>query len=176
MQMSVGTIVTIVLLMAVLVLGIVLTQDIFKGAKSAVDLTEDQLIGEINKLFSEEKKLVIYPGTTEIEMERDKTWGIGIGVRNRLSGTPTAQNFNYNVSVDDPDIRDNCGINIHEVETWIRGKSGQGIPLPPGNEVQVEKVLFDIPENAPLCSIKIRVDIKIEGSTYDQDSFFLTIV
>ena len=48
MEMSVGTIVTIVLLMSVLILGIFLVQNIFKSAKGAVDLTDKQLKNEIN--------------------------------------------------------------------------------------------------------------------------------
>ena len=69
MELSVGTMVTIVLLVMVLILGIVLIQNIFKGAKGAVDLTNDQIRDELNKLFSEEKKVVIYPGTKRVEIK-----------------------------------------------------------------------------------------------------------
>ena len=59
MEMSVGTIVTIVLLVSVLVLGVVLITQILASAKGAVDLTDQQLKGELEKLFSEEKRLAI---------------------------------------------------------------------------------------------------------------------
>ena len=172
MEMSVGTIVTIVLLMSVLVLGIVLVQKIFGSARDAVDLTDSQLKEEINKLFSEEKKLVIYPGTTSIEMERGEKSGIGIGVINRLSGGETADEFEYEVFVSDNEVERNCGIDDDEVQDWIQGGSGEA-PLPYGNDIQVEKVLFNIPENSPLCAVKIRVTITIDGNNYDSDSFFL---
>ena len=51
MEMSVGTIVTIVLLMSVLILGIFLIKNIFSSAKNAIDLTDEQLNAEINELF-----------------------------------------------------------------------------------------------------------------------------
>ena len=174
MEMSVGTIVTIVLPVSVLVLGLLLIQNIFSSAKDAVDLTDNQLKDEIQKIFSEEKKLVIYPGTTEIEVERGETSGIGIGVRNRLRGDEEGV-FDYSLLVDDSDIRNNCGVDANEVESWIRGKEGSDIALPIGNEVQIERVLFDIPENAPLCSVKMRVKITVDKSNYATDSFFLTI-
>ena len=59
MEMSVGTIVTIVLLMSVLVLGIILIKNIFYGGIKIVDMTNEQLENEINKLFGEDKKLVL---------------------------------------------------------------------------------------------------------------------
>ena len=52
MEMSVGTIVTIVLLVTLLILGVVLIKNIFSSAKGVVDLTDQQLRSEISKLFS----------------------------------------------------------------------------------------------------------------------------
>ena len=47
MEMSVGTIVTIVLLMSVLVLGLVLITNIFSGATSSVKTIDDKVKSEI---------------------------------------------------------------------------------------------------------------------------------
>ena len=63
--MSVGTIVTIVLLVTVLVLGLVLVRTIFASAKGAVDLTDQQLRNELSKLFGEERRVSIFPGPRE---------------------------------------------------------------------------------------------------------------
>ena len=43
MEMSVGTIVTIVLLMAVLVLGLVLVRTIFKNSTESIDSIDEQV-------------------------------------------------------------------------------------------------------------------------------------
>jgi hypothetical protein len=176
MEMSVGTIVTIVLLVSVLVLGLILIRSIFDVGINAVDMTEDQIGNEMKKIFTEEKKLVIYPGTTEIEMKRGETWGVGLGVANRLKGDVRNQQFSYEVYVDDPDVRDNCGLNSNEVEEWIKGREGIDIPMPVGNDISVEKVLFEVPETAPLCSVKIRVQVKVDKANYASESFFMTIV
>src|SRR3989344_7228243 len=108
MEMSIGTIVTIVLLVSVLVLGLALVRNIFSSAKGVVDLTDQQLRGEIEKLFSEEKRLVIYPGTRLIEVEQGETGGVGIGIKNLLRGTTDANEFSYVVQVSDPDLRTKC--------------------------------------------------------------------
>ena len=49
MQMSVGTIVTIVLLMTVLILGLVLVRTIFGGAVENIDNIDQAVKNEINK-------------------------------------------------------------------------------------------------------------------------------
>src|SRR4030043_1883739 len=93
MEMSVGTIVTIVLLVSVLILGIVLIKNIFTSAKGVVDLTDQQLRDEVNKLFSEENKISIYPATRIIEIKQDTTDGIGIGIKNLLTGASGDKKF-----------------------------------------------------------------------------------
>lgn len=176
--MSVGTIVTIVLLMTVLLLGLVLVRSIFKGATNAVDLTDAQLTDQVNKLFSEDKSMVIYPGTSQIDMKRGDQSAIGIGVKNRLTGGVTNPKFNYKVFVDDPDVQKNCGVSSGTVQSWIQGATGNNIDFPIGDNTQIERVLFNVPQSAPLCSVKIRVEITLPSSgdaNYATDSFFMTI-
>ncbi|MFH1325511.1 MAG: hypothetical protein ABIH49_01920 [archaeon] len=176
MEMSIGTIVTIVILMTVLVMGLVLVRTIFSGATNAIDLTNAQLTDQINQLFSQDKKMVIYPGTNEIEMQRGEQSAIGIGIKNRLEGAGQNPTFNYDVSVEDPEVVENCGVDSNTIQSWIQGASGNNIDFPTGDDVQVEKVLFNIPSTAPLCSVKIRVKISTPNiPNYDSDSFFMTI-
>ena len=58
MEMSVGTIVTIVLLMSVLVLGLFLVQRVFSSGTGAIDSIDSQVQNEIQKLFSEEGRTI----------------------------------------------------------------------------------------------------------------------
>jgi hypothetical protein len=59
-ELSIGTIVIIVLAMSMLILGMVLVRNIFSGANNAIDMTQDELEGEISKLFVEDKRTVVY--------------------------------------------------------------------------------------------------------------------
>lgn len=175
MEMSVGTIVTIVLLMAVLVLGIFLVQKIFGSATGAIDLTDQQLREEINKLFSEERKLVIYPGTRFVEIKQGETDGVGIGIKNLLTGVSGTKKFNYNVEVSDPTIDTKCGIDADIAESWIAtGKEERDIPIAIG-DIAMGKVLLNIPVGSPLCTIRYRVNVDAEGDAYATDFFDIEV-
>ena len=74
MELSVGTMVTIVLLMIVLVLGIFFIQRIFKVANGAVDLTQQQLRDQLQKTFgSDDQRISIYPETRYVEIKQEST-------------------------------------------------------------------------------------------------------
>ncbi len=172
MEMSVGTIVTIVLLMGVLVMGIFLIQRIFASAKGAIDLTDQQLRDQINKLFSEEKMISIYPGTRFVEIKQESSDGVGIGIRNTLvGGVGGTATFNYDVYASD---MGNCGVSEQVAENWIIiGESEEDIPINSG-DYTIRKVLFEIPTGAPLCTMRftIRVDWKRGGGTGSDTDFF----
>ncbi len=79
MEMSVGTIVTIVLLMSALVLGLVLTRNIFTSTTDNVDTIDDQLKDEIQNLFgSGGKKLVVGLGGESTATVKQGTENFGV--------------------------------------------------------------------------------------------------
>ena len=58
-ELSMGTIVILVLAMTMLIMGLVLIKTIFSGAKYNVEQINQKVEGEIGKLFSEDKQIVI---------------------------------------------------------------------------------------------------------------------
>jgi len=175
MEMSVGTIVTIVLLVTLLILGVVLIKNIFTSAKGVVDLTDQQLRSEISKLFSEDTKLVIYPGTKMIEIKQGTTDGIGIGIKNLLEGTAGNTKFSYVVSASVPDLA-NCGVTKAVAESWITvGRIGTDLSIASG-DIRSTKVQFNIPVGSPLCTARFNVEVtQGNGVTYAGDSFDIII-
>lgn len=165
MELSIGTIVVIVLAMAMLILGIVLVQRIFKSATGAVDLTDEQLKNEINKLFGDEDELVIYPSSGFIEIKQEDTDGVGIGIQNLVTGVSGTQKFKYEVVVRD---LGNCGLDEDEILDWIViGKSESDIPIASGGFAS-QKILFQIPTGAPLCVVGFRVNVDVDkGNGYE---------
>jgi len=175
MEMSVGTIVTIVLLVTVLILGVVLIKNIFSSAKGVVDLTDQQLRDEINKLFSEEKRVSIYPGTRIVEIKQNTIDGIGVGIWNLLPGASSDKRFSYVVKVSDSDLQEKCGINEQTVESWITlGRAADDIAIASGDSIN-RKVLFEIPVGAPLCTIGFEIDVEVDGTIYTSDTFAIKI-
>lgn len=175
--MSMGTIVTIVLSISLLVVGIFFISQIGKVSKGVIDLTEEQLRDQINKLFSEESKLAVYPGTRFVEIKQETTDGAGFGIRNLLTGQAGTKTFSYEVVVadSDADLNTKCGINKQIALGWIvTGKSETSIPIASG-DYSVQKVLFEIPVGSPLCTIRYRVNVKADTSAYATDFFDVKI-
>jgi len=172
MEMSVGTIVTIVLLVTVLILGVVLIKNIFSSAKGVVDLTDTQLRDEINKLFSEENKVSIYPGTRFVEIKQASSGdGVGLGIRNLLTGASSNKKFSYDVSVSDSNLEEKCGINSQTAESWIStGEAEENIAIASG-DFAMQRITFDIPIGSPLCTIRYRVNVQADGASYATDFF-----
>ena len=174
-EMSVGTIVTIVLSVTLLVLGIFFVQQVFSSAKGVVDLTDQQLRNEINKLFSEEDRVSIYPSTRLVEIKQETTDGVGVGIKNLLTGASGSKLFSYEVAISDADLETKCGIDATEVTAWIvTGRAENDIPIPSG-DISTQKVLFEIPTGAPLCTIRFRINVQADGESYATDFFDLKV-
>ena len=168
MQMSVGTIVTIVLLMTVLILGLVLVRTIFSGAIENIGSIDQSVKNEINKLFAEDdsRKIIIYPPSREITIKKgdDDNRGFAFSIRN-VDITPGE--FTYEVFANDPDLRNRCNLNEVEIESWIQvGRTGS-ITIPPGSSMaDPEFVRFFIPENAPPCTVRYGINVEKDRIQY----------
>ena len=172
MELTMGTMVTIVLLVMALILGIFLVQKIFTGAVDVVGLTQQQLESEVNRLFAEEQKMVIYPSTRFVEIEQGEIGGVGIGIKNLLEGVTGTQTFSYEVVVSDAS---NCVETPEQIETWITtGKAEQNIPVPVG-ELSAQKVLIQPPVGSSLCTARFRVNVKAGETAYATDFFDVKI-
>jgi len=172
MEMSVGTIVTIVLLMTVLVLGIFFIQKIFGGGVNAIDSVNTEIENQINKLFSEEgKKLAVYPTSREIKVKKgDDPKGFAFSVKNK---EVESADFSYEVKADDVS---KCGsLTEAQADNFLLGGSGS-FSLGPGNELDVPRLVkFDLPETAPPCTIIYLLEINKGTEAYANADIFVTI-
>jgi len=172
MEMSVGTIVTIVLLMSVLVLGIFLVQKIFKTGTSAIDEVDKQIQTQINQLFAEEgNKLVIFPSSREVSVKKgDAPKGFAFSVENK---DVEQHDFNWEVSAQDVS---SCGaVTLEQADSWLLPSEGS-FPLGPGDSLTLaELVKFRIPETAPPCTIIYKLKVNSDEVPYDSGSVFVTI-
>ncbi len=178
MEMSVGTIVTIVLLMSVLVLGVFLIQNIFSGSKDAIDSVNNQVQSEISKLFAEEDlALVVYPTSRDITLKKgDDPRGFAFSVKNK--GVEQAV-FNFKVRADPEfEFTTRCGSSFSEAKANSYLLRGSGsFTLDKGNSLGLpELIKFSIPEDAPPCTIPYRLEV-FKGPTefYEGTTVFVTI-
>jgi len=171
-ELSIGTIVIIVLAMTMLILGLVLVKNIFSASTSIIDLTEDQLLDKIRDLFGDEKKLVAYPSNRHIEIKQGKVDGFGFGIKNLESSSLI---FSYEVIVSDTDVQTKCGVSDSQILSWIStGRAESGIPLSPG-EITVGKVLLTIPTGSALCTFRFRINVRHENGEYASELMDVTI-
>ena len=184
MEMSVGTIVTIVLLMSVLVLGLVLIRNIFTGATDSVNDLGDKVRGEINNLFADEgdnvvvklcsdKKAKIKAGTSD--------FGVAIGASTYDGSASSRTRLKYKVSLGTE--KDDCVEKIgranteklinQEIGTWLNFDDYDG-----PNSYAI--ISFNIPKGTTLCTQKILIDVKDEnqpaGSDLGGTSFKIEII
>jgi len=178
MELSIGTIVIIVLAMSMLILGLVLIRTIFTGAKYNVDTMNNKVRDEINKLFVEDKKMVVYLAGGEAKVNKGDSYGIAFGIKNLKTGTPEASTFLYDVTIANPDeVKKNCGINEAEALSWIKAGVGGNFQILPGETLANDATIikFQIPETAPLCIIRYNINVKADGAFYAGDSFDINI-
>jgi len=175
MEMSIGTLVTIVLLMSVLVLGFVLVQKIFGTAKGAIDMTEQQLYKKINELFSsdEGQRVMIYPQTRSLTIKKKKSDAFGWSVYNDHADE---ESFSAQVSV--TEIGTGCIMTETQAENLISlGKLRSDIRVASASRLtHPKKIIFDIPDTASVCQITYTLDVTDkEGAIYDSVDLLLTI-
>tara|TARA_Y100000034_G_C6709281_1_gene313213 strand:- start:42 stop:620 length:579 start_codon:yes stop_codon:yes gene_type:complete len=161
MSLSIGTIVIIVLAMTMLILGIMLVRTIFSGAKYNVDTTQLKVQNEINKLFTEDEKMVVYLANQKLDIKQGKDWGVGFGLKNLIRETTSSKKFDYEVSVnmDSVNLKNSCGgLTVKEAESWIKAGKSSSLTLSPG-ETGYDTIRFSIPEGAPLCFVRYSVTV-----------------
>jgi hypothetical protein len=173
-EMSMTTIVVVVLSMSLLIMGLVLVRSIFSGAQDISELTEEQVKGKIRGLFGDDRRLALFPDNRQVRVDRGDQNAFIVGIRNRIEGSGgNNEVFSYSVTGSDSG---NCGLSASELESFIQlGKSGSDIRVA-GDQLFGEKVVVKIPDTAPLCTFRYRITVlKGDGSTYDSGSMDIKI-
>ena len=183
MEMSIGTMVTIVLLMTVLILGLILIRGIFRGATDSVDAINDQVRSEIENLFNtEDKELVVSLGTKHTASVKQGTKDFGF-VFGFAPEDPTAlMNGNcwYNVDVVRPVGGDYCihlsGWTVSKIEDWfITGHTRVKFSEIQRN-VGYELIRLRMPENIPVCIQRFNIEVECQDGYSGQTYFDINII
>ena len=162
-SLSLSTIITVILSILVLILSIFLIQKTMCGAINGIDSLDDELMGELKKIYLTSDELVVIK-EKENKISRDVSYGVSFMVRNSES---TDTKFSYDIKVID---LGNCGINEDEAEKWIiLGKEGIfeiGI-----GDSKAGLIRYEIPKDAPLCNLRYRLEVKNSGDIHGTGIF-----
>src|SRR3989344_962627 len=156
-ELSISTIVIVVLAMSMLILRLVLIKNIFSGSTENVDQMNGKVKEQIRLLFQDESERVfLYLTDGMAVIKQGSTFGVAFMVRNTERGTASSQTFKYETVLDDDKIRENCkGVTKEIAEKWVKFGSGT-LSIMPG-EKDGDRIRIEIPEEAPLCVTKYRI-------------------
>ena len=164
LELSIGTIVILVLAMSMLILGLILIRAIFTGAKYNVETMNKKVEAEINKLFVEDQRAVLYLPNRIAEVKQGDEFGLGFGINNVIA----TQKFRWQVTVADDNIRRKCGVSEREAEAWITTGGTGSVEVASGQKY-TDIVRFNIPEGSvsdiSTCIIRYKLEIKKEDGT-----------
>lgn len=175
LELSIGTIVILVLAMSMLILGLVLVRTIFQGAKYNVETMNKKVEAEIGKLFVEDQRVVLYLPNREAEITMGDPYGLGFGIQNAIA----TQKFRWNVLVDDANIRKKCGVSDREAEDWIT-TGGSGSADIASGQKHFNLIRFNIPQGSvsdiSSCIIRYKLEIKTQDAQPYQTEVFDVVV
>lgn len=180
-ELSISTIVVIVLAMSMLILGLVLVRNIFQGSTDNVSEINNKVQDEVRKLFQEDTQKTTIRLTAETaKVTQGKEFGFAFGIKNTITGTPDQQTFRYHVDLADTpeNLKASCGVSPQIALSWVRFGQGNDIKISPG-EVYYDRIVLDAPTNAPLCTTKYNIIIEQLSNggyvRYAQPYFFVQI-
>lgn len=172
-ELSIGTVVIIVLAMSMLILGIVLIRSIFSGAKDSITQIDQGVKNEINKLFSEnaEKRLVLLPDSKIIKIEQGAT-GNGFVVSIRNKDDLNAKQFTYKILLESKGSCPNDPISgASPIANIVSGQTYTTGFLPAGQVMENPRhVRIDISDTAPLCTFTLKVLVD-EGTVANRGEY-----
>jgi hypothetical protein len=178
MEMSIGTVVTIVLLMSVLVLGLVLITNIFSGGEDLADKINEKALNQVDSIFkSEGAEIAIIPSDKLVSLKQgSNTNGFAFAINNK---EVSEKKFTYTIFIDPLfDLKAKCGsLTQTEATSWLLEKAGTiTLARSSSNSANPIKILFNVPETAPICTIPYTVNVKKDGETYAETKVYITIV
>lgn len=159
-ELSIGTVVIIVLAMTMLILGLVLVRNIFKGATDSVDTLNDKVKTEITNIFAEGgSKIAIRLGADKIAKVESGTdgFGIAVGAQTRDGSAVDNTNLKYYLEYTNDLSHGDCnGIEILD-HSFTARRSGTYQFEDTSGENGYVRLVFNIEEGAPECTQRIKI-------------------
>ena len=178
-ELSMSTIVVLVLAMSMLILGLVLVKTIFSTAQSSITGIDKGVKSAISDMFADKtKSIAVYPDERRIYIKQGAQGeGFAFSIRNK--GVED-QKYRYTLEADADNNFKICNINKATADGYMLIKTGT-LTVPASQIMEnPELVTFKIPETAHVCEIRYRININYAGGTagnglYVTDAIWLNI-
>ncbi|MEK6895990.1 MAG: hypothetical protein AABX12_00825 [Nanoarchaeota archaeon] len=155
LELSVGTIVVLVLGVTMLIIGMVLVRNIMCGALGLTSDINSKVRGEITRLF----------GSSQGEIECIGAVGDAVQMvpgqlNSAYCGINAEQAADYEINVISLEAEDASN---QEVQSWTRGGLGWKGRVAPGDSEPKRIVRFDLPNDAAEGLLTTKIEIKRNG-------------
>lgn len=178
-ELSIGTVVIIVLAMSMLILGLVLVRNIFTGATESVDILDDKVQNEIKNLFNDESSDVIVKLGSDRTAKIKPGTSVKVGIGARLPSGESLQDGNrlkFTLSLDELTTSQNCLRVLGKTKTEQIFRTNLNVPVPfldiDGSNAFGD-VEISVPEGTALCTQKVIVKVTdTQGNTLVGQTFF----
>ena len=181
-ELSIGTVVIIVLAMSMLILGLVLVRSIFRGATESVDDLNSKVKAQITSLFADtDAKVAVLLGNDKTARIKagSESFGIGIGAKTpdgASAGSARGSRLKYKLSFQQDQNFRNCA---HATMLGLQAtKNLMTEPLDTTLDFdQFEGsnafalITLKIPEGTKLCSQKVFIDIYDTQATTPNEAY-----
>lgn len=181
LELSIGTIVVIVIGMSMLILGLVLVRTIFSFGNDSVDEISEQVQSEIQNLFDDESgNLVVRLGSAGLaKVKPGDRFNVAIGAQHPDGEAVTRDTLQYRIEMSE-DSDENClrilgrqrteELFITRVNAWNSFDKFSG-----SNAFALIEI--DIPKGTARCTQKVNVDMRVASSQTpsDGDAFILEV-
>jgi len=178
LELSIGTIVVIVIGMSMLILGLVLVRTIFTGSTESVDALNEGVMSEIVNLFDDESgNLLIKLGSANTaKVKPGKRVNVAIGAQHPNGQAVERDTLLYRIELSE-DSEDNCvrvlgrqtaeGLFVTRVNTWNEFGRYTGSTM--GALIEI-----DVPRGTAKCTQKVNIDVRLgDGAQPFEGDFFL---
>lgn len=164
LELSIGTVVILVLGMSMLILGLILVRTIFTGATSSVDDLNDKVTNALASLFAEEGEDVIVklgPDQTAKIKPDSGDFGVAIGSRT-LDGSPTTrERLQYTLKLEESSGQ-NCVSQLTKAKVVSMFKTALDKPLSFDKfdgSTAFARIIISIPKGTSTCTQKVFIDV-----------------
>lgn len=163
-EMSMTTIIVIVLSVSFLILGLILIRNIYGTATKSIDTIDQKLGSELQRILTDEaQNLVIYLGETRTAQIRAGTSNFGVLIAAQtINGNPITKesDLQYNVSLVDSGSMSSCIKLITKTRTigFFNDKLGVWLDSYDFDKSISRKIIYiTIPADTPVCTQQVRV-------------------
>jgi len=163
-ELSITTVIIIVLGMTLLVLGIVLIKNIFGGATESVDTLDEKVKSEIQSLFTDEGlEVAIKLGSDKIAKVKpgSGSFGIAIGSRTPDGSEATRNRLVYKITLGDTTGNDCVALLTRQkVQSFFKTpieRENQFDTISGSNVYSI--IRMDIPKGTKACMQKVYLDV-----------------